>query len=132
MTLYEILAVIAVVTLVIYASFNIIYLIDLRRTSLAIRQFIARTEENLNPALAELRLALADIRKVSADISALTDRARSVTGTLIRVEKTIEQLYSFYRQGFSQSANMAALKAGVTAGVVNLVKNLKTKKEGSS
>lgn len=128
MNIYEILATIAVVTLVIYAAFNIIYLIDLRRTSLAIRQFITRTEENLNPALAELRLALADIRKVSADVSALTDRLRSVTGSLIRVERTIEHLYGFYRE----SANIAALKAGVRAGVVNLFKNLKTKKEGTS
>lgn len=132
MTIYETLAVIAVITLVVYAAFNIIYLIDLRRTSLAVRQFIARTEENLHPALAELRLALADMRKVSADISALTDRLRSVTGALVRVEKTVEHLYDFYREGFSQSANMAALKAGVTVGVVNLFKNLKAKKEESS
>ena len=74
MDLYRILALIAVITLVIYVVFNIVYLIDLRRTSIALRRFINRTDENLTPALVELRLTLQDLRKV-------TDRCFRPDGT---------------------------------------------------
>lgn len=134
MTFYQILAAIAVVTFVVYAAFNIVYLIDLRRTSIALREFILRTEENLNPALMELRLALQDIRKVTADLSSLSDRLRAAAGTVLTIERTIQGLYGYYRDGLAESANanLSALKAGVRAGVVNFIKNLKTKKEGSA
>ena len=134
MDLYRILALIAVITLVIYVVFNIVYLIDLRRTSIALRRFITRTDENLTPALVELRLTLQDLRKVATDVSAVTERVRSAAGALVTVEKTIENLYSYYREGLglSTQANVSALKAGLKAGVGNLLRNLKTKKEGSA
>jgi hypothetical protein len=50
MTINEILVAIGVVAFIIYASFNIIYLIELRRTSFALRQLIKGTEENIHPA----------------------------------------------------------------------------------
>ncbi len=131
MSLNQILATIALVIFIIYAVFNIIYLIDLRKTSLALRQFVAKTEENLNPALIELRLALEDIRKITSDAAVLTQKLRTAAGTIVTVEKSIQTLYGFYRDSFGQSANanISAVKAGVKAGVVNLLKNLKAKKE---
>ena len=134
MDLYRILALIAVITFVIYVIFNVIYLIDLRRTSIALRRFINRTDENLSPALAELRLTLQDLRKVTADVSSLTERMRSAAGALVTVEKTVEHLYNYYREGLGQSAqvNIAAIKTGLRVGVANLFKNLKSKKEGSA
>jgi hypothetical protein len=134
MDLYRILAVIAVVTFVIYAAFNIIYLIDLRKTSVALRRFINRTDENLIPALDELRSTLQDLRKVTSDVSSLTERMRSAAGAILTVERTIEHLYSYYREGLGQSAhvNMAAIKAGLRVGVANLFRNLRSKKEGSA
>jgi hypothetical protein len=134
MDLYRILTIIAVITFVVYAAFNIIYLIDLRKTSIALRRFINRTDENLIPALDELRLTLQDLRKVTSDVSSLTERMRSAAGALVTVERTIGHLYSYYREGLGQSAqvNMAAIKAGIRVGVTNLFKNLKSKKEGSA
>ncbi len=134
MTFYQILATIAVIIFLVYTVFNIVYLVDLRRTSVALRQFILRTEENLNPALAELRLTLQDIRKVTKDLSALSERLRAAAGTIITIEKTIQGLYAYYREGFAETANtnIAALKAGVKAGVANFIKSMKSKKEGSA
>lgn len=131
MDLYRILALIAVATLVVYVAFNIIYLVDLRRTSIALRRFINRTDENLTPALVELRLTLQDLRKVTADVSSLTERMRSAAGALLTVERTVENLYSYYREGLGLSAqtNVSALKAGLRAGVVSLFKNFKSRKE---
>jgi uncharacterized protein YoxC len=130
----EILLAIGLVTFIVYAVFNIIYLNDVRKTSLALRQFIAKTEANLNPALAELTQALSDIRKVTEDISILVERLRSVVGTVASVEKSIVGLYGYYRDSFGQAnqANIAALKAGFKAGVVSLINTLTTRKEGAS
>jgi hypothetical protein len=130
MTLNNILVTIGLIALVIYAIFNILYLIDLRKTSVAMRQFIAKTDENLNPALTELRYTLAEIRKLTGDISITIEKLRTAASAIISVEKIIEHLYGYYREGFSQSAQ--GLRAGFKAGVISLVKNLKRKKDGPS
>lgn len=134
MTTNEILIAIGVITFIIYTVFNIIYLNDMRKTSFALRQFITKTEANLHPALAELRQTLADIRKVTDDVAAVMERLRTAAGAIITVEKSIQSLYWYYREGLGHAAqaNIAGLKAGVKAGVINLLKNLKYKKEGSS
>lgn len=126
MTLNSFLVTIGLITFIVYAVFNILYLIDLRKTSTAMRQFLAKTDANLDPALLELRSALADIRKLANDISEVIEKIRTAATTIVAVEKTIEHLYGYYREGFSQSAH--GVKAGLKAGVVTLVKNLKRKK----
>ncbi len=134
MNINELLLAVGVIIFIIYAVFNIIYLIDLRKTSFAMRQFIAKTETNLDPALSELRRTLGDIRKVTDDVSTLIERLRAAVGTVAAVEKSIRTIYSYYKEGFGQAAqaNVAGLKAGVKAGIVNLVKNLKDKKKEGS
>lgn len=134
MTTNEILVTIGVVTLIVYTVFNIIYLNDLRKTSLALRRFIAKTEEELHPALLELRRTLEDIRKVSDDISSVAAGLQKAINTIISVERGIKSLYGYYREGLGQTAqsSVAGLRAGVKAGVISLIKNLKDKKEASS
>ena len=134
MTMTEILLTIGVVTFIIYAMFNIIYLMDLRKTSLALRRLITKTEEDVHPALTELRRILEDIRKVTEDVTTFTQRLRVATGTIAAIEKGIQNLYGYYNEGLGGAAraNIAGLKAGVKAGVVTLFENLKERKEGSS
>jgi hypothetical protein len=48
---------IGVVAFIIYAAFSISYLMDLRRTSNALRAFLMNTEGNLNATLEELRMS---------------------------------------------------------------------------
>ena len=54
--------------------------------------------------------------------------------TVARVEKTVNGLYEYYKEGLGEAAraNIAGLKAGVKAGVVTLLKDLNNRKEGSS
>lgn len=134
MTTTEILLTIGVVTFIIYAIFNIIYLLDLRKTSFALRHFIIKTEENLNPALAELTRTLEEMRKVTGDAAAFVERARAALGMLVSAEKAIQGLYGRYREGFGNAAqaNIEGLKAGVKTGLINLFRNLKMRKEGTS
>jgi uncharacterized protein YoxC len=129
----QILLTIGLITFIVFAIFNIIYLIDLRKTSVALRRFITKTDENINPALEELRRTLADIRKITGEVSAVAEKLRVAVGAVVTVEKGIQSLYAYYKSGVGQaaSANISGIKAGVKAGVINLLKNLRHK-EGSS
>lgn len=132
MTMNEILVAIGVVAFIIYASFNIIYLIELRRTIFALRQLIKRTEENLHPAFAEVKHILEDVGKATYNVVALTENVQEIAGSVAVVEKSIKKLYRSYKEGISDTtrANIAGMKAGVKTGVVTLFENLMAKKEG--
>ncbi len=131
--MYLVLAFIAVATFVVYAVFNVLYLMDLKKTSHAVRRFVVQTENTLIPALAEMRTTLEEVKKVASDVSLVTDKLRTAANAIVTVEKTIQDVYSYYRKGFGEtaSANVSAVKAGIMTGVLTLVKNLKTKKEES-
>lgn len=132
MSVIEILLAIGVLTFIIYTSFNIYYLIELRRTSLAMRQLIARTDENFHPTLAALRRIFEDIGTITDNAAALSKSLRDAAIAIGAAEKMIRTLYQSYEENFVEvaRANVAGLKAGVKTGVVTLLKNLKDKKEG--
>jgi hypothetical protein len=130
----ETLLSIGIVVFIIYAAFNIASIIEMRRTSIALRQLIKRSEENLHPALTALRGILEDIGKTTENVAVLTQSLRGVAETVARVEHTVDGLYAYYQEGVGEAAraNIAGLKAGVKAGVVTLLKDLNERKEGSS
>ena len=129
----EILGSIGIIVFIVYAIFNIIYLIELRRTGVAVRQLVKRTEDDLLPAVAAFRNILEDIQKTTYNVAMLTDTVRETAETAIRVERRISDLYERYKDGLGEAAraNIAGLKAGVKAGVTTLIKDLSDKKEGS-
>ena len=129
----ERLLAIGIVVFSIYAAFNISYLIEMRRTTIALRQLIKRTEENLHPALSALRGVLEDIGKSTYDIAVLTRSLREVAETVTRVENAVNGLYEYYKEGLGEAAraNIAGLKAGVRAGMTTLLRDLNNRKEGS-
>ena len=130
----EILLSIGIGVFIIYAAFNIASSIEIRRTSVAFRQLISRTESNLHPALASLRGILEDVGKTTAEIAVLSERVREVSETVTRFEKSLRELYDYYEVGLGEAAraNIAGLKAGVKAGMVTLLRDLNNRKEGSS
>ena len=130
----EALLSIGIVVFIIYAAFNIAHIIEMRRTSIALRQLIERTEENLHPALTALRDVLEDIGTATYDIAVLTLSLRKVSETVVRVENAVNGLYEYYKKGLGEAAraNIAGLKAGVKAGVVTLLRDLNERKEGLS
>ncbi len=132
--MHEILLAIGVVAFVVYAAFSIAHIIELRRASIALRQFIARTEENLHPSLAAVRVILEDIRETADDVAGLAKSVREAADTAKRIEQGVQGLYEYYLEGMGETAraNMAGLKAGVKAGMITLLKDLSEKKEGSS
>jgi hypothetical protein len=125
---------IGIIVFIIYAAVNIFYIIDLRRTSVAARELIRNTGENLNPAMVELRGTLENIRKMTDEIGILTRYVRLAAVSAAALEKGLGKFWGYYKDdvGKAVSANIAGLKSGIKTGVVTLVRNLKERKGGSS
>jgi len=130
----EIVLTTGVVVFVVYAVFHIAYLVEMRRTSAALRRFIAKTDDNIQPALSALRNIFEDIGKATENVAVLTERARDLTERMAAVERTVSDLYGQYKDaaGEAARAQAAGLKAGVRAGMASLLKTLNTRKESSS
>jgi uncharacterized protein YoxC len=121
---------IGVVAFIVYAAFSISYLIDLRRTSNALRAFLMNTEGNLNAALTELKGTLENMNKITANVSGITQDVKDIADTVVSVEKGIQSFYGKVTNEFAAAAeaNVAGLKAGIATGVVTLVRNLKERR----
>ncbi len=132
----EIILSIGVIAFIVYAAFSIASSISLNRMSVAVHDFVKRTNDNVNGALVELKSSLENIRKITGDVSALAEEIRKISYTVTSLEKGMEKgiwnLYGYVKDGVGSTAeaNIAGLKAGIKTGVVTLVKNLREKKEG--
>ena len=133
MTTAEIILAIGVTAFIIYAAFNIFYLMELRRTSFAVRQLVEKAEENIHPTLAALRRALEDIGTVTDNVAELSKSLREAADAVTAAEKRIKALYLAYEDGISEAAraNIAGVQAGIKAGVGTLLKGLKSKEKES-
>ena len=131
MTTMEIILAIGVAAFIVYAAFNIYYLIELRRTSSAVRRLVEKAEENVHPALAALRRVLEDIGTVTDNVAELSKSLREAAEALSSAEKKIEALFLAYEDGIGEAAraNIAGVRAGIKAGVGTLLKGLKSKEE---
>ncbi len=129
----EIILGIGVAAFIIYAIYFIVSMRSLMRVNATIDGFINRTEGNINATLTELKVTLENIRKITGDVGAVTEEVRQISHTVASVDKGLQHLYGYVRDGLGPvaEANLAGLKAGIKTGVVTLVKNLR-EKEGSS
>jgi uncharacterized protein YoxC len=129
----EIILGIGVVAFIVYASFTIVSLVSLTRTSVTLEGFIKRTEGNINGTLVELKGTLENVRKITGEVGAVVEEVRQISHTVVSLDKGLRGLYSYLREGFGTvaEANIAGLKVGIKTGVLTLVKNLKTSKEES-
>jgi uncharacterized protein YoxC len=122
----EIILGIGVGAFIVYAVFNIIYLMSMKRTSERVSAFLANTEDNVNAALVELKGTLENLQKVIGDIGAVTADVRQISDTVASMEKGMRGVYQYVKEGLGSAAgaNIAGLKAGITTGVATLVKSM--------
>ena len=123
----EIILGIGVATFIVYTIFNVTYVLSKRRASESMASFFKNTEGNLNAALAEMKETLENLKKITSDVSAVTGDVKQITNSVARVERNIRGVYDHMKEGLGSAAgaNMAGLKAGITTGVVTLVKNMR-------
>ncbi len=129
----EIILGIGVVSFIVYASFSIVSSVSLKRMSMTLEEFIKRTENNINSTLIELRGTLENARKITDDVGTITEEVRHISHIVASLDKGVRGLYGYLQEEFGPAAeaNFAGLKAGIKTGVVTLVKNLQSSKEGS-
>jgi uncharacterized protein YoxC len=129
----EIILGIGVAAFIVYASFTIDYLMSLKRTSMTLEAFIKRTEGNLMETLDELKVTIENVRKITANVNNVTDDVKKVSHAVANMDKGVWALYGYLKKGLGPKAeaNIAGLRAGIKTGVVTLVKNLQSAKEGS-
>jgi len=120
---------VGVVAFIIYAAFSIAYIINLQRTSNALREFLRNTE-NLNATLTELKGTLENVRKITANAGAITENVKDIAYTVVSLQKGIESLYGVVTKEFATAAeaNIAGLKAGIITGLATLVRNLQERR----
>lgn len=117
---------IGVAAFVVYAAFNIYYLMSMKKTSDSVSAFLKNTESNVNAALVELRGTLENLRKISGDIGAVSEDVKQISNSVVSVERSIWGVYDNIKEGFGSAAGakIAGLKAGITIGVSTLVKSM--------
>ncbi len=130
----EILLAVAVVTFMVYAGFQIAYLLELRRTSAEVRAFIRKMDTQIDPMLHDLRLASSHVRRLTENAASVTEQVREVVDTITVFERVAKKLYEEYRDEIVMhaGANVAGLKAGVKTGFITLLRTLREGKEGSA
>jgi hypothetical protein len=122
----EIILGIGVATFFVYTIFNVSYILSKRRTSESMASFFRNTEGNLNSALLELKETLENLKKITSDINAVTGDVKQISNSVARVERNIRGVYDHMKQGLGSAAgaNIAGLRAGITTGVVTLVRKM--------
>jgi hypothetical protein len=118
---------IGVAAFIVYTGFHISYILSVKRTSEQMGDFFQKTEGNLNAALAELRETLENVKNITGNVNAVSEDVRQISSTVASVEKIMRGLYEYAKEGLGPvaGANIAGLKAGITTGVLTLVKSFK-------
>jgi uncharacterized protein YoxC len=69
MVLINLAAVVVAVTLIVLAGFLIPAILELRKTAVALREFITRTDTEIQPVVRELHEALADLKVITGRVA---------------------------------------------------------------
>ena len=78
----SIAAIIVAITLVVLAVFMIPTFIEARKTAIAAREFLTRTDLELQPAIQDLRAIIADLKGMAAEAAEKTEDLKLFMGAL--------------------------------------------------
>ena len=131
--MHDILLGIGVAAFIVYAIFNVTYIMSMKRMSEKVERFLSDVEGNLNTTLVELKGTLENTRKFTADMSAVTADVREIADAVVSLQRSVRELYQQIQEGVASTteANLAGLKAGIKTGVMTLVRNINIQQERS-
>ncbi len=118
MLIINIAAVVIAVTLVVLAAFLIPAIIELRKTAIATRDFLAMTEMELHPALKELRQLLMELKDMADSAAGGMDDVKVFMSSLGEAGRNIHSVNSiignvagfFNKSGFWMTTALTAGK----------------------
>lgn len=109
---------------VILVSYCIYLILDVRKTSAALRETVRSMEHDLSPTLRELKTTLEHVNKIGGNVSAVAGSARRITDTVADVERLIRTFSA--RQGEELGEAARAHLSGLKAGLISAVEALLT------
>ena len=119
----QVLLVIGVVSIVILVAYCVYLILDLRKTSVALRKTIESTNTELSPALRELKETLVHVNKIGGNAAAVSGTARQITDTVEDLERTVRRFLDRHREVLGEAAegHLSGLKAGITSAIQALL-----------
>jgi len=129
----QIWLIIIALAVAVTAGFAISLIIDLKRTTRSVNEFISSTEATLRPTLDELQQTLKSLRNISDDLNDVTSDMKTLSSSIKDVGINIKQVSNIIEHVTSETAIKAtSFKAGIRTGLGILLQNLFTKKGGKT
>jgi uncharacterized protein YoxC len=91
MVIIGLAAVVMAITLVVLAAFIIPAIIEIRRSATALREFLDKTDDELQGALKELRETLANLKEVTGEVAG---RSSDITSFMEAIGDTGRNLHT--------------------------------------
>lgn len=108
----------------IVVCFLMYVLLELRKSSRALTDFLKNTEESLKPALEELRLTLISLRKVTDDVNSVTGDVRAISGSARDIGQNIKKVSMVLNEVSSDAIiKVSGLRVGIRTALEVLIKN---------
>jgi len=125
----EIVLIIACVILAMLAGFLVPLLIELKRTTAQARQFLERTETQLNATLSEMDDTLKSLRGITDTVNNVTDDIGTLSSSLAEVGVNVRDLFDTVNETVTRlSGNLSGIRAGIRAAVDIIATKLLTKR----
>ncbi|HTY20513.1 MAG TPA: DUF948 domain-containing protein [Geobacteraceae bacterium] len=120
------------IAIVILAAFIIPVFIELKKSSIALREFIGDLDRELKPALHELQGTLKEAKGLLAEVSARTEEIKTLTTALGETGHNLRVINHALGSAVGVVTSTSAWAAGVRAAFKLIVERLakKRKEEG--
>lgn len=113
------------------AGFFISVLIELKKTTKSLRNFLRNQEDLLNTTLSELQQTLKSLRNVSNDVNEIMVDAKSFSNAVSNIGDNIKHASNLIENTKSLAfIKTSGLRVGIKTALTFLLKNLLSKKGG--
>lgn len=112
-------------------GFLIHVLLELRRSTKALTEFLKTAENSIGPAFEELQKTMKSLRKVSDDINTVTEDIRLISGNARDVGQTLKRISELINEVGSETIiKTSGLRVGIKTALEVLFNNILSKKGG--
>jgi uncharacterized protein YoxC len=135
MTLIGVAAIVMAIAMVAVAAYLIPALIELRKTVVATREFLERTESELKPLITEIHEAVVDLKILTATVSAGSENLKDlfeVAGETGRGLRTISSLVNGVTSVVSGSSLWLTGAKVASKFILERLKNRKQQRKGGA
>lgn len=119
------------IVVVVTAGFLVSLIIELKKTTSSLRDFLKTTEESIKHTMEELQQTLKSIRNISDNINDVTDDIKTFSGSVRNIGENISRVGQLIEGATSSTVIKASgLKVGTMTALSVLLNNIFSKKGG--